>query len=318
MFVERCSYSISPGVYDLIAFKSKADQQRYRVHHSKESDQKVLFITNPAYPLNGIYQFPDLPGAEQEIMAIKPMVGNFEELKGSHATKEAVLEKFAYSNIIYFAPHGVANPRQMMDSSFLVLSGEKDPYLTAREIMNLRDTTINHDFYRTENKSFPALAILSACQTGLGRSMAAGMTGLARSFLLAGSQQVVMSLWSVDDDATAFLMSRFMNYLLSPLPDYQPAEAMRRAALDTRKNLPNHRNGQVLLFLALLKHWNRGIRENRIGIRWLYFLLGSLAYLLSFFQGRILPSSPNLHGQQNHQCSEAIHRQFFAGNRLYR
>jgi CHAT domain-containing protein len=235
MFVERCSYSISPGVYDLIAFKSKADQQRYRVHHSKESDQKVLFITNPAYPLNGIYQFPDLPGAEQEIMAIKPMVGNFEELKGSHATKEAVLEKFAYSNIIYFATHGVANPRQMMDSSFLVLSGEKDPYLTAREIMNLRDTTINHDFYRTENKSFPALAILSACQTGLGRSMAAGMTGLARSFLLAGSQQVVMSLWSVDDDATAFLMSRFMKYLLSPLPDYQPAEAMRRAALDTWK-----------------------------------------------------------------------------------
>jgi CHAT domain-containing protein len=140
---------------------------------------------------------------------------------------------------VYFATHGIANPRQMMDSSFLVLSGEKDPYLTAREIMDLRDTTINYDFYQTQNKSFPALAILSACQTGLGRSMVAGMTGLARSFLLAGSHQVVMSLWSVDDDATALLMSRFMEYLLSPLPDYQPAEAMRRAALDTRKTFTN-------------------------------------------------------------------------------
>ena len=39
--------------------------------------------------------------------------------------------------------------------------------------------------------NFPEMVILSACQTGLGRSMESGVAGLARSFLLAGMNNII-------------------------------------------------------------------------------------------------------------------------------
>jgi CHAT domain-containing protein len=54
------------------------------------------------------------------------------------------------------------------------------------------------------------LVVLSACQTGLGASVAGeGLYGLRRALVLAGSQTQILSLWSVQDDATA----RFMDAL---------------------------------------------------------------------------------------------------------
>ncbi|GAB4092792.1 hypothetical protein GCM10028786_17190 [Flaviaesturariibacter terrae] len=132
------------------------------------------------------------------------------------------------SDVVYFATHGVADEQQPMDKSFLVLSGD-DPFLTTREIQNQRLDPSNRA---------PELVILSACQTGLGRSMEGGIAGsLARSFLLSGSFFVVQSLWSVDDAATAYLMSRFLFYLQQGTA-YLPAGAVRLAALDTRRKYP--------------------------------------------------------------------------------
>jgi CHAT domain-containing protein len=54
------------------------------------------------------------------------------------------------------------------------------------------------------------LVTLSACQSGLGRqSGGEGFVGFAQAFFLAGSRSLVVSLWKVDDQATALLMSRF-------------------------------------------------------------------------------------------------------------
>lgn len=79
--------------------------------------------------------------------------------------------------------------------------GQEDGILTAREIANM-------DLHKVD------IVVLSACQTGLGEISDEGVFGLQRGFKKAGVHSVVMTLWSVSDDATRFLMEEFYKNLI--------------------------------------------------------------------------------------------------------
>jgi CHAT domain-containing protein len=233
MLIDKCSITIAPSLMDLVAVRKRIIQKigsgsLYRMPvEISYTLENPLFIANPKYPSDGQYVYPDLPGAEKEVAASLPFAKNYKILKGAEAVKDSVIRYIRGCDLAYFATHGMSAQENPLDNNFLVLSGQ-DPYLTSRNIVQLRDST------GRGVQNFPDMVILSACQTGLGRSMESGITaGLSRSFLIAGANQVIMSLWSVDDEATAYLMSRFIYHLRQP-HEFSPAEPLRLAELDTR------------------------------------------------------------------------------------
>lgn len=98
--------------------------------------------------------------------------------------------------------------------------GIEDGVLTAAEISNL-------NFFNTK------LAVLSACQTGLGEvSGNEGVYGLQRSFKMAGVDYLLFSLWEVPDYQTKELMLHFYKYWFKGL---EVRDAFKKAQNELKK-----------------------------------------------------------------------------------
>jgi CHAT domain-containing protein len=250
LLVDRCSFTVSPGIIDLIALRIKMLKAASvwsgslsrsfsgNLNAARFTLENPLFVSNPAYPQNTEYTFPDLPGAKKEIDNAIPYAVNYKLLEGAAAVRDSVMKYLSESDVAYFATHGMANAEEPK-KSFLVLSGD-EPFLTVQYIMENKEK-----FTR-----FPEMVILSACQTGLGKAMEAGVAGLARAFLLCGSNHVIMSLWNVDDEATAYLMNRFLYHLQIPSL-FMPSEPLRKAMLDTRKKYPDPSQWSSFTFFGI-------------------------------------------------------------------
>jgi CHAT domain-containing protein len=127
--------------------------------------------------------------------------------------------------LVHFATHAfvdTADPRR----SALVLSlvdergSPRDGYLRLRDLYNLR---LDAD-----------LVVLSACRTALGKDIRGeGLMALTRGFMYSGAPRVAASLWSLDDEATAALMSRF--YRKVAKEGLRPAAALRAAQNEMRR-----------------------------------------------------------------------------------
>jgi CHAT domain-containing protein len=109
-------------------------------------------------------------------------------------------------------------------------SGERiyDGLLTAKEIV--REWELNAD-----------LVTLSACETGLGKTVRGeGYIGFAHAFFQAGARSMLVSLWKVEDEATALLMERF--YRNRAGGAMTKAEALREAKLWLREQTDEQGN----------------------------------------------------------------------------
>jgi len=159
------------------------------------------------------------------LLALAPKTSRF-GATGFQANRATVLSgDLAQYRYVHFATHGLLDSERPGLSS-LVLSmvdaqgRTENGFLRANDIYNMK---------------LPAeLVVLSACQTGLGKEVKGeGLIGLTRGFMYAGARRVVVSLWSVNDKATADLMEKFYRRMLKD--NERPAAALRAAQIEMWK-----------------------------------------------------------------------------------
>ena len=161
---------------------------------------------------SGFQSAPPLPATEREMAQLDSIFARSSK-PVSIFTHEAANEAEVYTSrlgqarFIHFATHGFVDTRNPELSGVLLYPGQDsdqhDGQLTAGEIFHLRISA--------------ELVVLSACETGRGRlASGEGLLGLSRSFLHAGAEHLIVSLWPVQDGATAQLMVELYSKILAP------------------------------------------------------------------------------------------------------
>lgn len=85
------------------------------------------------------------------------------------------------------------------------------------------------------------LVVLSSCDSGSGElSASEGVMGLRRAFVQAGATDLVMTLWTVDDAATARLMVGFYQNYLTGMPLDSALTEMQRKEIRTSRSSGSH------------------------------------------------------------------------------
>jgi CHAT domain-containing protein len=97
------------------------------------------------------------------------------------------------------------------------------------------------------------LVVLSACKTHLGRQVGGEeLAGLPQAFLEAGAQRVLVSLWQVEEESTAELMTQFYRRLLGR--GFPPGKALREAQRAVRSQ-PRWRSPRYWAGFVLQGDW---------------------------------------------------------------
>lgn len=187
----------------------------YAAHYDGDTTN-LRAIRSPQW-VNMRQQLPALPATQEEVQELAHHYSGDSYL-GNQANEAHFKNTVHNYNIIHLAMHGIIDAKNPILSS-LVFTEDRDTtqdnFLQVDEIYQL-DLNAN-------------LVVLSACETGYGKfQQGEGILSLARSFMYAGTPSLVVSLWQVNDQSTAVIMTDFYANLAEGLPK---DEALRLAKL---------------------------------------------------------------------------------------
>lgn len=160
-----------------------------------------------------------IPGVHKELHALENLFPKVNRFSDEAATSD-VLRQFSNEvDVLHLTCHAQFRSDNPLFSSVKLGDG----WFTAQDAYGLKLSC--------------GLVTLSACETGM-NAIAPGdeLMGLARGFLSAGSPTVMMSLWTIDDEATTELMVEFYSELVRTK---SPATALRTAQMKLLKQRPH-------------------------------------------------------------------------------
>ncbi|MCB0009048.1 MAG: CHAT domain-containing protein, partial [Anaerolineales bacterium] len=151
-----------------------------------------------------------IPFVVEEVAAVSTALANSRTFLNESATYSALQGVAPGCRLLHLACHGLFRGDNPMFSALQL----HDHWVTANELMAL--------------DLDGALVTLSACESGRSNILAGDeIIGLTRAFLGAGAATLVASLWLVEDESTARLMSDWYRRM----PDASRAAALRQAQL---------------------------------------------------------------------------------------
>lgn len=178
-------------------------------------------------------KFEDLPATEIEVNEIAQTLTKagylVDKRLGAEALEEVIKHQLGKPKILHLATHGFfEKPKEKTTEERLnsTFDEEQEAMLNAGLVFTGVNTYLNsEEKYDTEDAVLTALevsnldlddtelVVLSACNTAKGRIVGGeGVYGLQRAFQVAGAQNILMSLWKVEDKATAILISNFYTH----------------------------------------------------------------------------------------------------------
>ena len=121
--------------------------------------------------------------------------------------------------------------------SGLALSGANNAWKGNFDLPNVEDGILTAYEISQLDLSNTKLVVLSACETARGKIFPVdGVFGLQRAFKQAGAGSILMSLWKVDDNATAKFMEYFYKFLFETNDRHK---ALKMAQDEVKKQYPD-------------------------------------------------------------------------------
>ena len=207
--------------------------ENQRQYEQLETNDKILAYAPPYQSSEPIAQrgtmrtlrsdVAQLKGAAKEIQAI----ANYFEGKfdcSPTATKANFTKQVSDFGILHLAMHGQSS-----------LDDPSEAHLVFSNLDNETDkANLLHHYEITALETQAQLAVLSACETGVGKEIEGeGVMSLGRGFMYAGIPSIVMSLWKMNDQSTSELMPLFYKNLSEGM---RKDKALHQAKLAYLKN----------------------------------------------------------------------------------
>lgn len=171
----------------------------------------------------------ELLGAKEEVEQLQQRYNGL-FFYNEQATEANFKQHSDQYGILHFAMHGVVNQQSASRSGLFFTENAdtvEDNILMAYEIPNLR--------LRAD------LVVLSACETARGKYQSGeGVMSMGRSFMYAGANSVMMTLWEVNDVVAKRMIESFYRHLEAGLPKHKALQKAKLEYLESSTGVGGH------------------------------------------------------------------------------